>query len=116
VNTAYTIVIVVLAVAFFFAGAAKVLRVPKMRELAGQVNFNVNSYVVIGILEIAAAAGLLLGFVCRPLATAAAAGLTMLMIGAIIAMALADRKPTEWIPPFVLCVLSAIAVWLSVAV
>jgi uncharacterized membrane protein YphA (DoxX/SURF4 family) len=111
---AYLILTIFLSVAFLAFGLAKVLRLPQMKELARRVNFSVNSYVVIGVLEVAAAAGLLLGiFTYRPFATAAASGLTLLMIGAIIVLIRAKAKPKECAPAFVLGVLSAVTVWLT---
>jgi uncharacterized membrane protein YphA (DoxX/SURF4 family) len=118
-SPAYIILTIVLATAFFAAGAAKVLRVPQMRELARQAKFSVNSYVVIGILEIAAAAGLALGLVYRrlaPLTAAAATGLTLLMIGAIIVLLRAGNKPKDCVPASVFGVLSAVTIWLTLAV
>ena len=117
-SPAYIILTIVLATAFFAAGAAKVLRVPQMRELARQAKFSVNSYVVIGILEIAAAAGLVLGLVYHRLAplAAAATGLTLLMIGAIIVLLRAGNKPKDCVPASVFGVLSAFTIWLTLAV
>jgi uncharacterized membrane protein YphA (DoxX/SURF4 family) len=118
-SLAYIILTIVLAIAFCAAGVAKVLHVPQMRELARQAKFSVNSYVVIGILEIAAVAGLVLGLVYHrlaPIATAAATGLTLLMIGAIIVLLRAGNKPKDCVPALVLGVLSAVTIWLTVAV
>jgi uncharacterized membrane protein YphA (DoxX/SURF4 family) len=78
-SLAYVILTIFLAIAFFAAGVAKVLRIPQMRELAKEAKFSINSYVVIGILELAAAAGLVLGLVYHRFASlgaAAATGLT----------------------------------------
>lgn len=118
-SLAYTIVTIVLAIVFLAAGVAKVLRVPPMRELAKQAKFSVNSYAVIGILEIAAAAGLVLGVVYHRLAllaVAAATGLTLLMIGAVIVLLRAGNKPKDCVPALSLGVLSAVAIWLTLAV
>jgi len=118
-SLAYIILTIILAIVFFGVGVAKVLRVPQMRELASQAKFSVNSYVVIGVLEIAAAAGLVLGLVYHrlaPLAAAAATGLTLLMIGAIIVLLRAGNKPKDCVPAVVPGVLSAVAVWLTLAV
>jgi uncharacterized membrane protein YphA (DoxX/SURF4 family) len=118
-SLAYIILTIVLAIVFCAAGVAKVLRVPQMRDLARQANFSVNSYVVIGLLEIVAAAGLVLGLVYHrlaPLAAAAATGLTLLMIGAIIVLLRAGNKPKDCVPALVFGVLSAVTIWLTVAV
>ena len=115
----YTILTIVLAIAFGAAGVAKVLRVPQMRELASQAKFSINSYVVIGMLEIGAAVGLVLGLVYHrlaPLAAAAAIGLTLLMIGAIIVLLRAGNKPKDCVPALSLGVLSAVTIWLTLAV
>jgi uncharacterized membrane protein YphA (DoxX/SURF4 family) len=113
-NLAYTTLTVVLAIVSLAFGLAKVLRLPRMRELARHVNFSINSYAVIGALEIAAAAGLLLGFVYRPFAAAAATGLCMLMVGAIIVLVRTGGKLKDCTPAFVLGVLSAVTIWLAV--
>ena len=118
-SLAYIILTIVLAIAFCAAGVAKVLRVPQMRELARQAKFSVISYAVIGILEIAAGAGLVLGLVFHrlaPVAAAAATGLTLLMIGAIIVLVRAGNKPKDCVPALALGALSAVTVWLPLAV
>lgn len=115
-TTVFIVLTVVLSIAFGAAGVAKVLRLPKMRKFAEDTDFSVNSYVVIGVLEIAAVAGLLLGFVLRPLAVAAAIGLTLLMVGAVTALARAGRESKEWAPAIVLGILSAVVVWLGLTV
>lgn len=118
-SLANIILTIVLAVAFFAAGVAKVLRVQLMKEMARQAKLSVNAYVVIGILEIAAAAGLVLGLVYHRLAllaVAAATGLTLLMIGAVIVLLRAGNKPKDCVPAVSLGVLSAVAIWLTQAV
>ena len=115
---AYIILTIVLAVVFFAAGAAKVLRLQLMKEMARQAKFSVNTYVV-GILEIAAADGLVFGLVyprLASLAVAAATGLTLLMIGAVIVLLRAGNKPKACVPAISLGVLSAVAIWLTLAV
>ena len=117
-SLAYIILTIVLAVVFFAAGAAKVLRLQLMKEMARQAKFSVNAYVVIGILEIAAADGLVFGLVyprLAPLALAAATGLTLLMIGAVIVLLRAGNKPEDCVPAISLGVLSAVAIWLTLA-
>ena len=118
-SLAHTVLTIVLAIVFLAAGLAKVLRVPQMRELARQAKFSLNSYAVIGILEIAAAAALVLGLVYHRftyLAAAAATGLTLLMTGAIIVLLRAGNKPKDCVPAVVVGLLSAITVWLTLAV
>ena len=117
-SLAYIILTSLLAVVFFAAGVAKVLRVPPMKDLARQAKFSVESYVGIGILEIAAAAALVLGLVYHRLAllaAAAATGLTLLMIGAVIVLLRAGNKPKDCVPALSLGVLSAVTIWLTVA-
>ncbi len=52
-----------------------------MVEAAAHVGFPVSSFRIIGLVEVAAAAGLLIGLAWAPLGIAAAAGLVLLMIG-----------------------------------
>ncbi|OBJ12639.1 hypothetical protein A5624_10295 [Mycobacterium sp. 1482292.6] len=112
---AYTIVTIALSVSFLVFGIAKLLRVPAMRNLAEHVNFSVNSYVLIGMLELAAAAGLLIGFAYRPLGIAAAGGLFLLMLGAIVVLVRNGDKPKDWAPALVFGVLSAATAGLAIA-
>ena len=73
------------AAVFLVLGSAKVLALAPMRARAAHLGFSTNSYRVIGTLEIAGAAGVLLGLVAPPLGAFAAAGLLLLLAGAVLA-------------------------------
>jgi uncharacterized membrane protein YphA (DoxX/SURF4 family) len=79
-----TILSVLLALAFIAAGVPKIIAIPAMVQAAEHVGFSMNAYRVIGVLEVAGAAGLFLGIVVPALGVAATAGLAALMAGAAI--------------------------------
>lgn len=76
---------VLLAVAFLGAGGAKLAGLQQMRTNAAHLDFPYPAWRGIGALEVAGAAGLLVGLAWAPLGVAAAIGLTVLMIGAAAA-------------------------------
>jgi DoxX-like family len=83
--TATTILAGLLAVAFAALGSAKVAAVPSMRARAAHVGFSVAAYRRIGLLELLAVLGLLVGAFVPIIGALAAAGLLMLLGGAFVA-------------------------------
>ncbi|WP_431969903.1 DoxX family protein [Nocardia sp. bgisy134] len=79
-----TVLAGLLAAEFLFFGAAKLLALAPMRERAEHLGFTTTAYRGIGALEIAAAGGVLLGFVLPWTGIAAGTGLTLLMAGAVV--------------------------------
>jgi uncharacterized membrane protein YphA (DoxX/SURF4 family) len=79
--------VLALVLGCFFAllGSAKVLALQPMRQRAQHLGLAVESYRVIGVLELAGATGLVVGLVARLLGGLAAAGLLLLLAGALIA-------------------------------
>ncbi|MGW6929389.1 DoxX family protein [Lentzea sp. NPDC054927] len=75
---------VLVAVIFAGLGTAKVLALPVARELATHSGFSVPAYRGIGALELAGAAGVLAGLAVPLLGGLAAAGLLLLLAGALI--------------------------------
>ncbi|GAA4201437.1 hypothetical protein GCM10022220_07460 [Actinocatenispora rupis] len=75
---------VLLAVAFLATGAAKLAGLRPMRDNAAHLGFPYPAWRGIGVLEVAAAAGLLVGLAWAPLGVAAAVGLVLLMLGAAV--------------------------------
>jgi hypothetical protein len=75
---------ILLAALFLLLGVAKVLALPRMRQLAEHAGFSVAAYRGIGALEVAGAAGLLLGLTVPVLGALAGAGLLLLLAGAVI--------------------------------
>jgi hypothetical protein len=75
----------ILVVAFAALGSAKLAAVPAMRAKAEHVGFSVSAYRRIGLLEVLAVGGLLVGAFVPVIGALAAAGLLMLLGGAIVA-------------------------------
>ena len=73
-----------LVVAFAALGSAKLAAVPAMRTRAEHVGFSVSAYRRIGLLEVLAVFGLLLGAFVPLIGALAAAGLLMLLGGALV--------------------------------
>jgi uncharacterized membrane protein YphA (DoxX/SURF4 family) len=64
--------------------AGKLTGNPKMRQSAGHFGIPWPRYRLIGIAELAAAAGVLIGLWWHPLGLTAAAGMALLVLGALI--------------------------------
>jgi uncharacterized membrane protein YphA (DoxX/SURF4 family) len=64
--------------------AGKLLGQPKMRQSAKHFGIPWPRYRLIGVAELAAAAGILIGLWWHPLGLAAAAGMALLLLGAMI--------------------------------
>ncbi|MBL7501964.1 DoxX family protein [Frankia sp. CNm7] len=111
---ALTILAIFLAVLFALIGAAKVAAVPPMRESAGRLGFSVSVYRLIGVLELAGAAGALLGLVRGVIGVLAAAGLLALLAGAVVALRRAGEGRTHLALPTGTAV--AVAVYLVLVV
>jgi hypothetical protein len=79
-----TILAGLLVVAFAAAGSAKLAAVPAMRDRATHVGFSVSAYRWIGLLEVLAVLGLLVGLFVPVIGALAAAGLLMLLGGALV--------------------------------
>jgi len=97
-----TVLSVLLAVVFLLLGAAKVLALPRMRQLAEHAGFSVAAYRGIGALEVAGAAGLLLGLSVPILGASAGAGLLLLLAGAVITH-VRNRDGIAELTPAVVC-------------
>jgi hypothetical protein len=81
--------------------AAKLAGHPKMRHAATHFGIAWRRYRLIGVAELAAAAGALIGLFWRPAGLLAAAGMTLLLIGALIAHRRARDSIREAIPALV---------------
>ena len=73
-----------LATACLLPSAGKLLGHPRMRQSAEHFGIRWPRYRLIGVAELAAAAGVLAGLWRHPLGIAAAVGMTLLLIGALI--------------------------------
>jgi len=83
--TTTTILAGLLVVAFAATGSAKLAAVPAMRAKAEHVGFTVAAYRRIGFLEVLGVLGLIVGAFVPVIGALAAAGLLMLLGGAILA-------------------------------
>lgn len=97
------------------SGIPKALRTPAMIEEAEHIGLSRSGYVVIGVLELAAAAGLLGGLAVAPLGIAAAAGLVLMMIGAVVMHIRAGDPLAAMAPALVVGAGTAIALGLRIA-
>jgi hypothetical protein len=98
----------VLALAFLASGGAKLAGAQQMREGAEHLGFSFRSYQGIGALEVAGAAGLLIGLAWAPLGVAAAAGLTLVMVGAVAFHARAKDPAARLSAPALLGVVAVV--------
>ena len=73
-----------LAAAYILPGLAKLLAHPKMRKAASHFGIPWSRYRLIGAAELAAAAGILLGIRWPSLGVAAAVGMVLLLLGALL--------------------------------
>jgi DoxX-like family len=74
-----------LVLAFAAAGSAKLAAIPAMRARAEHVGFSVSAYRRIGLLEVLGVLGLLVGAFVPLIGALAAAGLLILLGGALVA-------------------------------
>jgi len=91
-----------LAVACLLPAAAKLLGHPKMRQSAAHFGIAWPRYRLIGVAELAAAAGVLAGLWFHPLGIAAAAGMILLLAGAVVTHRQAADSGKEMAPALVI--------------
>ncbi|MZF88218.1 DoxX family protein [Streptomyces sp. SID5643] len=103
-TTAQTTLAVTLSLVLLPLGLAKIAAVPFMREAATHLGMSTGLYRVVGTLELAGAAGLLLGLASAPLGVAAAAGLALLMVAAVVVHLRQGDPPVRALPAAVLAV------------
>jgi uncharacterized membrane protein YphA (DoxX/SURF4 family) len=97
----FLIVSLLLFAVCVFPAAGKLLGQPKMRESATKFGIPWRRYRLIAVPELAAAAGVLIGLFWRPAGLVAAAGMTVLLLGALIAhLRVHDRFP-DMVPALV---------------
>ena len=90
-----------LAAACLLPAAGKLTGQPKMRKSAAHFGIPWSRYRLIGAAELAAAAGILIGLHWHPLGLAAAAGMTLLLAGALITHRRAADGGKEMAPAWV---------------
>ncbi len=94
---AHAVLAGLLAVLFATAGGDKFRAAQRQVDTAAKLGIPWRRYRLIGVLEVAASAGLLVGLVFAPIGIAAAGGLVLLMTGA-----LASRIRVHDAAPFLL--------------
>src|SRR5215469_16107993 len=87
-----------LAAACLLPAAGKLTGNPKMRKSAAHFGIPWPRYRLIGVAELAAAAGVLVGLWWHPLGVAAAIGMTLLLLGAMITHRRAADSGKEMAP------------------
>jgi uncharacterized membrane protein YphA (DoxX/SURF4 family) len=94
----FTALSLLLAAACLVPGSAKLLGHPKMQKAAARFGISWPAYRLIGVAELAAAAGVLIGLWWHPLGVAAAAGMALLLLGAVITHRRAADSGKEMAP------------------
>jgi uncharacterized membrane protein YphA (DoxX/SURF4 family) len=95
-----------LAAACLLPAVGKLTGNPKMRQSAAHFGISWPRYRLIGVAELAAAAGILIGLWWHPLGVAAAAGMAVLLLGAIITHRKAADRVKDIVPALVGLVLT----------
>lgn len=103
-----SILAVLLALIFAALGTAKIRALQPMRELATEAGFSVAAYRRIGLLEVAAAIGLLIGLIKPLTGTLAGAGLLLLLGGALVVHLRKGDGPRKYAPAVVVGLLVAV--------
>lgn len=95
---------VALAAVFGLLGVAKAAAAPPMRDRAEHLGYSVGAFRVVGLLELAGAVGLVVGLAWTPLTLLAAAGLVILLVGAVLSHARAGDPVALMVPALVVAV------------
>jgi DoxX-like family len=94
----FIVLSLLLAATCLLPGSAKLLAHPKMRKAATHLGFPWRGYQLIGLAEMAAAAGVLIGLWWHPLGVVVAAGMALLLAGALLAHRQAGDAAKEIVP------------------
>ena len=110
----YIALSILLTAAYLVPASAKLLGHPKMQKSAAHFGIPWRHYRLIGVAELAAAAGVLIGLWWHPLGVAAAAGMVVLLISALMTHRRALDSAKEMAPA--LLALTITLAYLAVAV
>jgi hypothetical protein len=111
---AKVVVTALLAVLFGFAGLIKVAGVRQSLAIRDHLGVNPVQWRLIGSLELAGVAGVLAGLAWPPIGIAAAIGLTLLIVGAIVFHVRASDSVADTVPAVIglgLAVATAVLQW-----
>ena len=97
----FVFISLLLAVVCLLPAAGKLIGQPKMRQSAEHFGIPWSRYRLIGVAEVAAAVGVLAGLSWHPLGVAAAAGLALLLAGALITHRRAADHGKEMAPALI---------------
>lgn len=97
-DTATVVVTLLLAALFTFSSSIKLLGVPKSLAIRDHLGVSPAQWRIIGALELAGVAGVLVGLLWAPLGIAAAIGLALLSIGAVAFHLRASDRVAELVP------------------
>ncbi|WP_300006936.1 DoxX family protein [Pseudonocardia sp.] len=114
-SVAVIVLSVLLALVFLVAGSAKLAGHGLMLASADHLGFPRTAYRLIGVADVAGAAGLALGVWIPALGIAAAAGLVLLTICAVVVHLRAGDRAKDYSPPAVLGVLAGVTLALHLA-
>ena len=109
----FTALSILVAALYLLPSTAKLTARPAMRASADHFGVEWPHYRLIGVAELAAAAGILAGLVWPPIGLAAAGGMTALLVGAVAMHARADDGAKEMAPA--LLILLVTVAYLAVA-
>ncbi|MEW2306153.1 DoxX family protein [Streptomyces sp. NPDC006655] len=101
-----TVLAMVLSLVFLPLGLAKIAAVPVMRQAAAHLGMSTGVHRVVGALEVAGVAGVLLGLTWMPLGVAAATGLALLMVAAALVHLRHGDPPPRAVPAAVMALIS----------
>jgi len=109
----FVIISLLLAAACLLPAAGKLTSQPAMRQSAAHFGIPWSRYRLIGVAELAAATGILIGLCWHPLGLAAATGMALLLIGAVIIHRRVDDSGKEAAPA--LAALAVTIAYLAIA-
>ncbi|MFI8221484.1 DoxX family protein [Streptomyces sp. NPDC085932] len=95
-----------LALAFLAIGGPKALKTQWATDRTVEMGLGLPLMQISGVLEVTAALGLIVGLWWRPVGVAASAGLTLLMLAALLFHARRGDAPKSMVPAAVLAVLA----------
>ena len=95
------VVTLLLAAACLAPGAAKLLALPQMQASAAHFGIDWSRYRLIGVLEVAAAVGVVVGLAVHPIGIAAGVGMAVLLVLALVAHQRAGDDLREAVPAIV---------------
>ena len=105
----------ILAAACMLPAAAKLTGHPRMRASAAHFGIAWQRYRLIGVAELAAAAGVLVGLVWPPVGLLAAVGLAVLLVGAILTHVRSGDSGRELGPALLILAIDALYLVVAVA-